>query len=65
MAQKVRCKEGYKVISCKSVENHQRQGFCWKGKLSPKRMDKICMSKKKAKKVVKRKKKKATQPAQS
>ncbi|MDD0853965.1 hypothetical protein HBN50_12705 [Halobacteriovorax sp. GB3] len=37
------CKKGYTPISCSAVAKKQREGFCWKGKISKAKTQKICL----------------------
>lgn len=47
------CKGEYQKVSCKAVKTAKRNGFCWKGKISEDKIEKIC-SKERKKSVRKR-----------
>ena len=50
-AKKMKCdKKGYASVSCDGIAEAKRSEFCWKGKISDKKKEKICKTEKKEKK---------------
>lgn len=45
-----KCSGGTKEVSCKGVTKSQRAKFCWKGKVTKKKKEQICKTKKMSKK---------------
>jgi hypothetical protein len=46
-----KCRKKYSKISCSEIKDAKRESFCWKGKITDKKKDKICKKAKNKKRL--------------